>query len=128
MRSTLPSNMSADSNEKTMPNFFSRLARAKSGASRTCRKTSGIRLDHALEEGDLAERVLELLVAAAERGLDRGDAAAANHVEHRFRKREGIVQRRREIGVEHDRLLVKRMGLRRDAVAVRGKGEALRWR
>jgi hypothetical protein len=74
------------------------------------REYFGIFLEDALEEGEFRDRVLEIVVEAADRRLDGGDARLAHGVEHGFRKGEFVLQRRVEVRVEHHRAGVKVRG------------------
>ena len=77
----------------------------------------GIKFDHALDECDLSDRVLEVGIGAGERGLDRVDAAVPHHCDHLRRERKLVGYRRRKIGVKHKRFFVKRTRFGRDTVS-----------
>jgi hypothetical protein len=67
----------------------------------------GIFLEHALEEGDLGHRVFETLVDAAERGLAALTPDWRTMSSIAFGNGKLILQRRIEIGVEHERAVVE---------------------
>jgi hypothetical protein len=84
-----------------------------------------MRLDHLLEERNLLDRILQIGVESADRGLHDGDAGAAGHVDQGRQQGEFVVERRTEIAIEHERSGIGR-SLRRLSVRKRPVGRAHR--